>query len=180
MRHDGVRHGGPQIGHRQSLENLVRETRGRRERQLERRRVGDAGAVEVARHDAALGAEARQLRRRPVDEHDTDAERPQDGDVEQNAREVLVGDDRAVNREDEGPLAVARDVLQDAAQVGRFHRALAFRRLNVRSVREDLARIQDAVRIEGLLDALHQRDRLRVELERAGTSPWRSRCRARR
>ena len=35
--------------------------------------------------------------------------------------EVFVGDNRAVNREHERPLAELRNVLQDAPQVGWFH-----------------------------------------------------------
>ena len=42
-------------------------------------------------------------------------------DVEQDVGKILVGDDRAIQREDEGLLAKARNVLQDAPQVGWFH-----------------------------------------------------------
>src|SRR5205823_12833394 len=45
----------------------------------------------------------------------------EDGDVEQDIGEVFVGDDRAVDADDEDLLAKARDVLEDAAQVSRFH-----------------------------------------------------------
>ena len=56
-----------------------------------------------------------------VHEHDADVQRPQQGDVEEQRREVVVGDDAAVDRQDEGLLAELRHVLQDAAQVGELH-----------------------------------------------------------
>ena len=55
-----------------------------------------------------------------MDEHDADVQRPEQRHVEQQRREVVVGDDGAVDREDEGLLAELRDVLQDAAQVGQL------------------------------------------------------------
>ena len=61
------------------------------------------------------------LRRSAVDERDPDVQRAEDGDIEQDVGEVFVGDDRAVEAEDENPFAKTRDVLEDAAQVGRFH-----------------------------------------------------------
>ena len=50
----------------------------------------------------------------------------QQRDVEQQRGEVVVGDDVAVDREDERLLAELRDVLQDAPQVGQFHRQPRF------------------------------------------------------
>ncbi len=45
---------------------------------------------------------------------------------------------------------------------------------------KDLARVQDAVRVERCLHALHQRDLPPATARSPGTAPWRSRCRARR
>ena len=58
------------------------------------------------------------LVRRPVDERDADAQAPQQGDVEQQVGEVVVLDDRAVDGDDEHPVAEPRDVAQDFAEVG--------------------------------------------------------------
>ena len=68
-----------------------------------------------------LVGERLDLRRRAVHEHDADVQRPQQRHVEQQRREVVVRDDGAVDRQDEGLFAELRDVLQDAPQVGRFH-----------------------------------------------------------
>ena len=49
----------------------------------------------------ALFGERPDLRRRAVDQHDADVQRPEQRHVEQQRREVVVGDDVAVDREDE-------------------------------------------------------------------------------
>ena len=121
MRDDDVRAGGAEVVGRKAFENLVREPVRGGERKLERGRVRDAGAVEIGRLDFLLLGERLDLRRRAVDEHDADVQRPQHRHVQQQRGEVFVGDDRAVNREDERLLAELRNVLQDAPQVGRFH-----------------------------------------------------------
>jgi putative ribosome biogenesis GTPase RsgA len=61
------------------------------------------------------------LRRGAVHEHDADVERPQERHIQQQRRKVVVGDDVAVERENEGLLSKLRDVLQDAAEVSEFH-----------------------------------------------------------
>ena len=83
--------------------------------------VGDAGAVEIGRHNFLFLGQRLDLRRRAVDEHDADVQRPQHRHVQQQRGEVFVGDDRAVHGQDERPVAELRNVLQDAPQVGRFH-----------------------------------------------------------
>ena len=105
----------------EAFEDFVREAVRGGEGELERRRVGEAGAVEVRGRDAALGPERLDLRRCAVDDDDADVQRAQDSDVEQEVGEVLVGDDRAIHGDDEGLLAEARDVLEDAPKVGGFH-----------------------------------------------------------
>ena len=54
-------------------------------------------------------------------EHDPDVQRAENGHVQQDIGEVLVRDDGAVDADDESFLAEARDVLENAAQVSRFH-----------------------------------------------------------
>ena len=54
MGDDGVGAGGAQVVGGKALEDFVREAVGGRERELERRGVGDAGAVEVRGRDALL------------------------------------------------------------------------------------------------------------------------------
>ena len=56
-----------------------------------------------------------------MDEGDANVERAQDGDVEEDIGEVLVGDNGAVDADDERLFAKTRDVLKYAAQVSRFH-----------------------------------------------------------
>jgi hypothetical protein len=78
-------------------------------------------SVEVRSGDTLLCRERLDLGGRAVDEHHADVQRAQDGDVEQQVGEVFVGDDRAIEREHEDFFAEARNVLQDAPQVGGFH-----------------------------------------------------------
>src|SRR4029453_8145765 len=56
-----------------------------------------------------------------MDDHDADVQRPQERHVQEKRREVLVGDDRAVNRQNERLLAKLWDVLEDAPQVCQLH-----------------------------------------------------------
>lgn len=56
--------------------------------------------------------------RRPVDERDADAQAPQQRDVQEQVREVVVLDHRAVDGDDERPVAKARDVPQNLAEIG--------------------------------------------------------------
>ncbi len=72
------------------LQDLVGEAVGGGERELERRGIGDARALEVARLEAALGGERPDLDRGAVDQHRADVQRPQHGDVHQDVAEVLV------------------------------------------------------------------------------------------
>ena len=68
-----------------------------------------------------LFSERLDLRRRAVDEHDPDVQRPEQRHVQHQRREVVVRDDGAVNRQDERLLAELWNVLQDAPQIGQFH-----------------------------------------------------------
>src|SRR5262245_19293363 len=54
-------------------------------------------------------------------QNDPDTQRPEQGDIQQQRREVLVGDDAAINRQNEDLLAELRNVLQDATQIREFH-----------------------------------------------------------
>ena len=58
---------------------------------------------------------------RAVDDDDLDVERAQHGEVEQHVGKILRVDDLAVDGDDERALAEARDVLEDAAEVGNLH-----------------------------------------------------------
>ena len=126
MGDDDIRAGGAEVVGRKPFENFVREPVGGGERELERGRVRDAGAVEVGGLDFLLLGQRLDLRGRAVDEHDADVQRPQHRHVQQQRGEVLVGDNRAVHREDERLFAELRNVLQDAPQVSQFHFGLLF------------------------------------------------------
>ena len=121
MGDDGVRAGGPQVIGRKPFENFVREPVRGGQRQIERGRVRDPAAAEIGGLDFLLVGQRLDLRGRAVDEHNPDVQRPQHRHVQQQRGEVLVGDNRAVHREDERLFAELRYVLQDAPQVGQFH-----------------------------------------------------------
>ncbi len=121
VRNDGVRAGGAEVVGGETLEDFVRQAVGPGQGELERGGIRHAAAVEVGRLDVLFVRQRLDLRGRAVDEDDADVERAQHRQVQQDVGEVLVGDDRAVNADDEGPLAELRNVLQDAPQVGWFH-----------------------------------------------------------
>ena len=54
------------------------------------------------------------------DDH-ANVQRAQDIYIEQDVREIFIGDDRAVNGYQKRLFAEARDILQDAPKVGQFH-----------------------------------------------------------
>ena len=56
-----------------------------------------------------------------MNEHNANVERTEHGDIQEDVGEVLVGDNGAVNADDERLLPELGDVLQDAAQVCEFH-----------------------------------------------------------
>ena len=127
---DSVGRRRPEIVGRQPLEDFVREPGGGRQGELERRRVRRAGAIQVTRRNPLLRGEPRDLGASAVDERDADVQRPEHGHIEQDVGEVLVGDDGPVDGEDEGALAVVRDVVQDAAEVGWLHSEWRCRRVS--------------------------------------------------
>ena len=122
MRDDRVGVGRPQIDGREALHDLRHHVRRRFEAHLERGVVGDADSVRVGNRDAALGGELRDLQARAVDEDHLDAQRAQHREIEQEVREIRRRHDLAVDRDYEDFFAEARDVLENAAQVGDFHR----------------------------------------------------------
>jgi len=69
--------------------------------------------------------QADQLLADAVDQHDLDREAAEHGDVRHDVREVLMGHDRTVDRDDEHVVAEHRDVAEDSPQVGGLHGALA-------------------------------------------------------
>ena len=118
---DGVGRGGAEVVGRKALENLVCQAVGGGEREAERDVVGHAAAIQVGRRYALLRRERSNLSGGAVHEDDADVERAQHGDVQEEVCEILIRHDRPIDAEDEGLLAEARDVLQDAPQVGGFH-----------------------------------------------------------
>ena len=121
VRDDGVGAGGAQVVGGKALEDFMRQPVRARQRQLQRVGVSHSRAFEIGRLDLEFFGQRLDLRRGAVDERDADVQRAEDGDVEQDIGEVFVGDDGAVDADDEDFFAKARDVLEDAAQVSRFH-----------------------------------------------------------
>jgi hypothetical protein len=57
----------------------------------------------------------------PVHDDDFDAEAAKDGGIEQDIREIFVGDDAAVERDHKDLILETRNVFQNAAEVGWFY-----------------------------------------------------------
>ena len=121
MRDDHIGEGSAQIDRGEALHDLVHHVGRRLDAELQRGLVGDAGAVRIRNGDAARFGELRDLPAGAVHEDHFDAERPQHGDIQQDIREIGRGDDVAIQRDHEDFFAEARDVLEDAAQIGNFH-----------------------------------------------------------
>jgi len=83
--------------------------------------ASDTGAVEIGRLDVPLFAERFDLRGGAVHEHHANVQRAQHGDIEEDVAEIFIGDDGAIDFNNEGFFPELRDVLQNAAQVGQFH-----------------------------------------------------------
>ena len=54
-------------------------------------------------------------------EHEPDVQRAQHGEVDEQVGKVVVGNDGAIEGDDEGLFAEARDVGKNAAEIGNFH-----------------------------------------------------------
>jgi hypothetical protein len=121
MGDNGVGADATQVIGRQTFEDFVREAVGGGERELERGVVGNAGAVEIGGGHAFFLGEGTDLRGSTVNKHDADVQGAQHGDVQQERGEILIGDDGAIDREDEGLLPELGNVLQDTPQVSQFH-----------------------------------------------------------
>ena len=112
--HHDVRAGRTEVVHRQTLQDLVRQACGRSQRQLKRRSVGDTRAFHVRWLHVLRVCQHANSFCRTVHDDDADVERPQQSDVEEERCEVVVTDDAAVQREDKGPVAELRHIVQDA------------------------------------------------------------------
>ncbi len=116
-----VRVDGPQVARRKALHDFMGNSICGGERHAEGARVGHAGAVEVGEEEARLVGQLPHLVADAVDDHDPDAQAAEDGEVEQDIGEIVAGDDRAVDRDDENLIPELGDVGEDAAQVGDIH-----------------------------------------------------------
>lgn len=121
MGDDGVGGGGADVVGGEAFEDLVGEPVGGGEGKFEGRFVGDSGAVEIGGGGTGFDGQLLDHRGGAVDQDDTDAEGAEDGDVEEDVREVLAHDDGGVDGEDERAFAEPRDVAEDAAEVCGFH-----------------------------------------------------------
>ena len=91
------------------------------ESEFQRHGIGNAGAIQIGRYEVLLVGQRFDLRGGPMRDHDPDIERTEDRDIQEDVWKILVGDNRAIDADDERLLPEARDILQDAPQVSRFH-----------------------------------------------------------
>ena len=112
---------------RQPFKDLMGEPVGGIERELQGLRIGDAGAIEIGGLDPALHGQRRDLLGSTVHKQDSDVQRAEDRDVEQEVREVVVGDDGSIDGQDEDLFPEAWNVAENSPQVGGFHVVLSNR-----------------------------------------------------
>jgi hypothetical protein len=121
MGDDRVGGSGADIVGGETFEDFVGEAIGGGEGEFEGEFVGDAGAIEIGGGDAGFVGELADHGGGAVDEDDADVEGAENGDIEEDVGEILIGDDGGVDAEDEATFAEAGDVTENAAEVGRFH-----------------------------------------------------------
>lgn len=102
---------GTKIVCREAFQDLMGETVGSGERELERVAIRDAGALEIAGSDVLLLGEGLDLRSGAVDDDHADIQGAEDRDVLEEARKDLVHHHGCVDAQDEGLLSEARNVL---------------------------------------------------------------------
>jgi len=56
-----------------------------------------------------------------MDQNDPNIERTEHGDIQQDIRKIFIGNDAAINAENESFLTKLRDVTENAPEVGEFH-----------------------------------------------------------
>jgi hypothetical protein len=105
-----------------AAEDLVRDTVGGFNGELQGRGVGYAGAVEVGGLDILLLGERLNLFGSAVHHHHSDVQGTQEGDIKENVGEVFVCDDTSIDRDNERFLPELGDILEDRAQVCELHR----------------------------------------------------------
>ena len=113
--------GGAQIVGGKTFKNLMGEAISRVESQFQGSIISDARAIEIARGERLFLGQLCNLLGGAMDEHDPNVQGSQDGDIEQEVGEVNMRHDCSIGRDHEGLFAKARDVLQDASKVSRFH-----------------------------------------------------------
>ena len=118
---NGVGVGGAQIVGGKAFKDLVGEAISRGESQFQGGIISDASAIEIARGERLFLGQLCDLLCGAVDEHDPNVQGSQDGDIEEEVGEVNMRHDCSIGRDHEGLFAKARDVLQDASEVSRFH-----------------------------------------------------------
>ena len=121
VRRHGVGRDAAQAVGGEALEDLVRQPVGRRKRQVQRGGVHRLGAVEVGRLDAALQRHRRDLASSAVHQRHADIQRAQDGEIEQEVREILVADNRAIDADDKNPVPKLRNILENSPEISRLH-----------------------------------------------------------
>lgn len=118
---DGIGDGGAEADAVEVLEHDRAETADGVDGGVECGFVGYAGGVRAGQGDAAAGGEIEDLLTGSEGDDDADAERMEDGEVEEDVAEVFVIDESAVDEHDEGLAAELRHVAEDAADVVVFH-----------------------------------------------------------
>ncbi len=121
--HQGIGAGAAQVVHSQPFQNFVADAVGGRDGKIERDFIGDAGAVGVRGRFAGLGRKLLNLQARAMNQHHADAQAAQQVNVQEQVREIVVGNDGAIQRDHEDLVPELRHVPQDFAQVGEFFHA---------------------------------------------------------
>ena len=123
-RADGVGNRAAEAGLGKVFEYRLRDERRSFTGERHRGGVDGAFALDVGEHDIMFAGEADELLADAVHKDDLDGQAAEDGDVGDDVREILVGHDRAIDRDDEHVVAEHGDIPEDSPEVGRLHGAL--------------------------------------------------------
>jgi len=118
---DGIEITRAEVHGGEPLHDVIGEPDGGVDADLQGGVVGDAGAIGVGDGDAAAFCEFDDLAAGSMNHDGFDAERAQDGEIDEDVGEILGGGDAAIDGDHKDPLPEAGHVLQNFSKIGDVH-----------------------------------------------------------